>query len=77
MPWLNVPKGKRGPATLEDWMAETRTTRATCGALASSVATLTLEIGRLEARLEAVMVNGLPAHACEPCPNCSEVTRDE
>lgn len=72
MPWLKAAlvRGKRGPATLDDWLTETRATRSTCAALASSVATLALGQDRLAARLEAVMTNGLPPHACPPCPTC-------
>ena len=73
MPWYKVPRAKRGPATLDGWLAETRATRSTCAAMASSMATLALEHGRLTARLEAVMTNGLPARHCPDC-RCEEVT---
>ena len=79
MPWLKIPRAKRGPATLEDWLAETRATRSTCAAMSSSMATLALEHGRWAARLEAVLTTGLPAHRGPPCPTCppEEVTESD
>lgn len=70
MPWLKIPHRDRPDPTMSTWLAETRTTRSTCAAMASQMATLALEVGRLEARLEAVLANGLPC-------SCATSAREE